>query len=112
MYVIYAPAGSLLSIGKAPLADLKSGLATAPTLFAAQEHPLELTALIGRKFEGPGDVEAALGLVTRSRGLQRTRELAQVHSEMAIDAVMQALAPSPARAALVSLACRIVNRDS
>ena len=62
-----SPIGSTASIGKAPLADLKSGLATAPTLFAAEEFP-ELTVLIGRKFEGEGDIELALDLVKRSQG--------------------------------------------
>ena len=51
MYYIYIYIGSLQAIGKAPLADLKSGLATAPTLFAAQEFPHQLTPLIARKFE-------------------------------------------------------------
>lgn len=59
-------------IGKAPLADLKSGLATAPTLFAADEFP-QLVALINRKFESPGDIEEALELVNRSKGLARSR---------------------------------------
>jgi geranylgeranyl pyrophosphate synthase len=59
--------GSLASIGKAPLADLKSGLATAPTLFAAEEFP-QLGTLIGRKFEAEGDIELAVNLVSRSQG--------------------------------------------
>jgi geranylgeranyl pyrophosphate synthase len=61
-------------IGKAPLADLKSGLATAPTLFAADEFP-QLVALINRKFESPGDIEEALELVQRSQGLVRSRSV-------------------------------------
>ena len=60
-------AGSTASIGKAPLADLKSGLATAPTLFAAEEYP-QLTTLINRKFEWEGDIELAVDLVQRSQG--------------------------------------------
>jgi geranylgeranyl pyrophosphate synthase len=44
--------GSTAMLGKAPLADLKSGLATAPTLFAADEHP-KLFDMIKRKFESP-----------------------------------------------------------
>lgn len=59
--------GSTASIGKTPHADLKSGLATAPTLFAAEEFP-QLTTLIGRKFEGEGDIELAVNLVSRSQG--------------------------------------------
>eukprot|EP00607_Mallomonas_marina_P006726 CAMPEP_0182438750 /NCGR_PEP_ID=MMETSP1167-20130531/85996_1 /TAXON_ID=2988 /ORGANISM="Mallomonas Sp, Strain CCMP3275" /LENGTH=415 /DNA_ID=CAMNT_0024632255 /DNA_START=80 /DNA_END=1327 /DNA_ORIENTATION=- len=103
--------GSLQTIGKAPLADLQSGLATAPVLFAAQEFPQELSPLIARKFEEDGDVEKALSYVTRSAGIERTKALAQVHAEIAIDAVMRELTPSPARDALVSLACKIVTRE-
>ena len=66
--------GSAGVIGKAPLADLKSGLATAPTLFAADEFP-QLVALINRKFESPGDIEEALELVQMSSGIVRSRWL-------------------------------------
>lgn len=100
--------GSTSSLGKAPLADLKSGLATAPTLFAVEEYP-QLLSLIGRKFELPGDVDEALSLVQRSQGLQRCRDLAQVHAERAIEAIMT-LEPSPARDSLVALACKVVTR--
>lgn len=96
-------------MGKAPLADLKSGLATAPTLFAAEEHP-ELLLLIDRKFDLPGDVDEALALVQRSQGLQRCRNLAQVHAEKAIEAI-SVLEPSPARSSLIALACKVVTRS-
>lgn len=100
--------GSTSSLGKAPLADLKSGLATAPTLFAAEEYP-ELLKLIARKFESPGDVDEALALVQRSNGLQRCKDLAQVHAERALEA-LDALPPSPARDSLRALACKVVVR--
>jgi len=96
------------TIGKAPLADLKSGLATAPTLFAAEEFP-KLAVLIGRKFESPGDVDEALALVNKSQGVKRCKQLAQVHAEKAIEAV-QAIGPSAARDALVALAAKVVTR--
>lgn len=66
-HCLFLLTGSLASIGKAPLADLKSGLATAPTLFAAEEFP-QLRTLIGRKFEAEGDIELAVNLVSRSQG--------------------------------------------
>lgn len=96
--------------GKVPLADLQSGLATAPTLFAAEEHP-KMATLISRKFELPGDVDEALALVRQSQGLQRCKDLAQVHAEKAIEAI-DALGPSPARDALIALACKVVIRKS
>ncbi len=101
---------SSILTGKAPLADLQSGLATAPTLFAAEEHP-KLTDLISRKFELPGDVDEAVAFVKQSKGLERSRDLAQVHAEKAIDAI-QVLDPSPARDALVALACKVVIRKN
>lgn len=95
-------------MGKAPLADLKSGLATAPTLFAAEEFP-KLKVLIGRKFESPGDVDEALLLVQQSSGLKQCRDLAQVHVEKALEAI-SILGPSSARDSLVALACKVVTR--
>lgn len=100
--------GTTQQLGKAPLADLKSGLATAPTLFAAEEHP-KLLMLIERKFELPGDVDEALTLVLQSNGLQRCKDLAQVHVERAIEAI-EVLQDSEARSALIALACKVVTR--
>jgi len=104
--------GSLQSLGKAPLADLKSGLATAPVLYAAEEFPDLMEPLIARKFEGVNDVADALAIVQRSTGLQRTKQLAQVHAELAVDIVQRDFVESVARDALISLACRIVTRTS
>lgn len=47
---------SAKDLGKPAGADLELGLATAPLLFAWKANP-ELGALVGRKFEQPGDVE-------------------------------------------------------
>ena len=86
----------------------KSGLATAPTLFAVDEFPY-LATLIERKFESPGDIDEALKLVLSSSGLAKCRQLAQIHAEKAIESI-ESLAPSPARDALVALACKVVTR--
>lgn len=101
--------GSIMSLGKAPLADLKSGIATAPTLFAAQEFP-RLTTLINRKFESPGDIDEALILVQQSNGLQRCKLLAQAHAEKALEAI-NILPPSIAKDCLIALACKVVTRS-
>lgn len=102
--------GTVATMGKESHADLRSGIATAPTLFAADEFP-ELLPLIARKFEQNDDVEIALGFVSKSRGLQRCRELAQVHMELAIESIL-ILPPSPARDSLVSLAYKVITRVS
>ena len=110
LLVAFLSLGSITSLGKAPLADLKSGIATAPTLFAAEQFP-QLLPIILRKFESPGDVEEALDLVQRSDGLARCRRLAQVHAERAIEAA-RVLPPSRARDCLVALACKVLTRSS
>lgn len=69
-------------LGKPALNDIKSGLATVPVLFAAEEHP-ELKAMILRKFKGQGDLGHAVELIGRSQGIPRARELALYHSTMA-----------------------------
>jgi len=69
-------------LGKPALNDMKSGLATAPVLFAAEEQPA-LRPLIARKFKQEGDVAQAMSLIERSAGIQRAKELAQHHAAMA-----------------------------
>ena len=73
-------------MGKPALNDLKSGLATAPVLFAAEEFP-ELSAMIQRRFQNNGDVETAQRLVFQSRGIERTRDLAAHHATLAAEKV-------------------------
>jgi len=50
------PGSADLTLGKPGGADLQLGLATGPALYAWEEFS-EMGELIGRKFEGPGDVE-------------------------------------------------------
>ena len=100
--------GSMQTLGKPALADLKAGLATAPVILAADQFP-RLQTLIDRKFSEPGDVDEALELVNRSAGLQRTKDLAVAQADLATDAIMR-LAPSTARDALAHLAYKVVAR--
>lgn len=100
--------GSASTMGKAALSDLNAGLATAPVLFAAEQYR-EIRPMVGRKFRDDGDVNRAVELVFASDGIQRTKELAQVHAELAINAILQ-LEPSAHRDALVHLAYKVVNR--
>jgi len=101
--------GSSSTMGKASLADLNAGLATAPVLFAAETFPDEMDRLIDRKFGEIGDVNRAVELVRQSDGIQRTKDLAHVYVELAIDAVME-LEPSPYRDSLVHLAYKVIDR--
>lgn len=102
--------GSLASLGKPALSDLKGGLATAPMLLAAQERP-ELWTLVDRQFREPGDVDRAVECVYQSTtALEQSKEVARVHAERAMDAVLTAFRPSPHRDALVLLANKVVAR--
>ncbi|GAA6034849.1 hypothetical protein JCM8097_009331 [Rhodosporidiobolus ruineniae] len=89
-------------------ADLKLGLATAPALYAWDEFP-QLGEMIGRKFEGEGDVEEAKHLILRSSGAARTFALAEEHSALAIQA-LQGLPESEARDALEKIARDVLTR--
>jgi hexaprenyl-diphosphate synthase len=101
--------GSASSLGKPALADLNAGLSTAPVLFAAQSHG-QLIPAMARKFKERGDIELALRCIGETDGVERTKKLAAIHAEKAMDAAM-ALEPSPYRDSLVHLACRVVDRS-
>lgn len=101
--------GTVETLGKEPLADLRSGLTTAPVLFAQREFD-ELTPMIARKFDAPGDVEKAAEYVRRSNACAETRKLADAHADLAMHAVM-GLAQSEERDALLKIV-EIASRRS
>jgi geranylgeranyl pyrophosphate synthase len=100
--------GDVKSMGKPALADLRAGLSTAPVLFAAEEHP-ELEVMMDRKFKEEGDVEKSRDLILRSQGIERTKELARVHAERAMEAILPWEA-TEYRDGLINLAYKIVQR--
>ncbi|EDQ98458.1 uncharacterized protein LACBIDRAFT_335947 [Laccaria bicolor S238N-H82] len=104
------PGSADLTLGKPGGADLQLGLATGPALYAWEEFP-EMGELIGRKFEGPGDVEMARSLVHRSSGVHRTKLLAKEFAEKAKE-VLDELPESVAKRGLVALTERVVGRRS
>ena len=101
--------GDVKSMGKPALADLRAGLSTAPVLFAAEEYP-ELEVMMDRKFKQEGDVEQAREWVLKSSGMERTKNLARVHAERAMDAVVSWPGESIYRDALINLAYKVVER--
>ncbi|RLN47200.1 hypothetical protein BBJ28_00004141 [Nothophytophthora sp. Chile5] len=112
-----------VNTGKPLLADLKSGLSTAPLLLAQEEFPV-LRELSKRKFAQDGDIETVLcscfvarwfrlqatELVEKSTGIARSKALAIGQAELACQAAMQ-FAASPERDALVRLAQLVVYRS-
>lgn len=102
--------GSVKSMGKPALADLNAGLTTAPVLFAAEQYP-ELEVMMDRKFKEPEDVERARHLVFDSDGIERTKQLARVHAELAMAAVLE-LDDGVHRDSLLNLAYKVVRRTN
>lgn len=102
-------------LGKPALNDLKSGLATAPVLFAVQEQPA-LKPLILRRFRESGDVQAAMSLIEQSSGIQRAKELAAHHCNMAADMIRR-LPPAQSdhaeisREALIGITQKVLTRS-
>ena len=101
--------GSLSSLGKPSLADVKLGIATYPVLLARRKYP-SLGPMIERKFSQPGDIEYALGCVQESNAVAKTRELAMNYCKRAADVVRATLDPSPERDALIRLAAMVGER--
>ncbi|KAF0988772.1 hypothetical protein HZS_2458, partial [Henneguya salminicola] len=81
-------------IGKPLMADLISGLVTAPIIFASETKYPQLYHIIERKFSIPGDVENAYDLTLKSDGIDRARKLAFDYSLLAIDSI-NLIAPTP-----------------
>lgn len=100
--------GSTEALGKPAGSDLKSGNLTAPVLFALEEKP-ELEALIQGEFEREGDWEQAIALIGETQGIERSRQLAKQHAELAVDALAD-LPPSPALQALVEITDYVLRR--
>jgi all-trans-nonaprenyl-diphosphate synthase len=95
-------------LGKPAGSDLVSGNLTAPVIYALEEKPY-LEVLIEREFAQPEDLEQALALVGESKGIERSRELAAQHAEMAVQSLAQ-LKPSECSKALLDLAEYILSR--
>jgi all-trans-nonaprenyl-diphosphate synthase len=78
--------GSVKSLGKPSSSDLKNGNLTAPILFALTESQ-ELQNLINKEFEDKEDIKCAILLIYNSKGLQKAKDLAEEHIQIAINSV-------------------------
>nr|UEQ11889.1 prenyl transferase [Kumanoa mahlacensis] len=78
--------GSTKSLGKPASSDLKNGNLTAPVLFALTESQ-ELQDIISQEFENTEDIKYAILLIHKSRGLQKAKDLAEEHIQIAIESV-------------------------
>ncbi|XP_071724072.1 solanesyl diphosphate synthase 3, chloroplastic/mitochondrial-like [Rutidosis leptorrhynchoides] len=78
--------GTSASLGKGSLTDIQHGIVTAPILFAADEFP-QLLEILDQGFDNPENVDTALEYLSKSRGIQKTRELAMKHADLAAQAI-------------------------
>ncbi|KAG2482971.1 hypothetical protein HYH03_018148 [Edaphochlamys debaryana] len=106
--------GSSSVLGKPALNDMRSGLATAPVLFAAEEQPA-LRPLILRRFKHEGDVALAMSMVEATQGLRRAEELAASHAKAAADMIRclpaaQSDHAEIAREALIQITHKVLTR--
>ncbi|MEO1144483.1 MAG: solanesyl diphosphate synthase [Cyanobacteria bacterium J06638_22] len=97
------------TLGKPAGSDLSSGNLTAPVLYALQEKPF-LEVLIEREFAQDGDLDQAIALVLESKGIERSRELATHHAQLAIQQ-LEGLEPSPSLTVLKSLQDYVLSRS-
>ncbi|XP_028795833.1 solanesyl diphosphate synthase 3, chloroplastic/mitochondrial-like isoform X2 [Neltuma alba] len=107
--------GTSASLGKGSLSDIRHGIVTAPLLFAMEEFP-QLRTVIEKGFDNPATVDLGLDYLAKSRGIQRTRELALKHVTLAASAIDSLPANDDddvrkSRKALVDLTHRIITRS-
>lgn len=100
--------GSIEVLGKPAGSDLKSGNLTAPALYAMEEKPY-LEVLVEREFAQEGDIEQAIALVKESQGIERSRELAAHHAQLAVSHLAD-VPHSESRQALIDLADYVLSR--
>jgi len=98
------------TLGKPSLNDLQAGIATAPVLFAAQIYPDVILPLIQRKFRHEGDTEIVLKYIRKTDALSKTKQLAQVHADLAIDAISTIKGDCIYKESLIRLAFHVVER--
>ncbi|KAJ9183067.1 hypothetical protein P3X46_006978 [Hevea brasiliensis] len=107
--------GTSASLGKGSLSDIRHGIVTAPILFAIEEFP-QLLAVVQQGFDKPENVDIALEYLGKSRGIQRTRELAAKHASLAAAAIDSLPETDDeevrrSRRALVDLTQRVITRN-
>jgi all-trans-nonaprenyl-diphosphate synthase len=95
-------------LGKPAGSDLLSGNLTAPVLYALEEVPY-LKTLIDREFAEPEDFEQAIELVHASKGISRSRDLANHHVKHALECLAH-LPASESRQALEDISEYVLRR--
>ncbi|KAF6140500.1 hypothetical protein GIB67_031143 [Kingdonia uniflora] len=106
--------GTSASLGKGSLSDIRHGIITAPILFAMEEFP-QLRGIVDKGFDDSANVDLALEYLGKSHGIQKTRDLATYHANIAAAAI-DAFPESDdedvlrSRRALIDLTFRVIKR--
>ncbi|MEM9448221.1 MAG: solanesyl diphosphate synthase [Cyanobacteria bacterium P01_E01_bin.6] len=95
-------------LGKPTCSDLKSGNLTAPVIYALEEHP-NLKGLIDREFAQDGDLDEAIAVIMGSNGIQKARDLARTHNQLAVEHI-ECLPSTDCRNTLSKLADYTISR--
>ena len=74
------------TLGKPAGSDLKNGNLTAPILFALTENN-NIQKTIDDEFQNPEDINNTIYCIKKSRGIQKAKDLAQEHIQIAIDII-------------------------
>ncbi|CAN6996146.1 unnamed protein product [Brassica rapa subsp. trilocularis] len=107
--------GTSASLGKGSLSDIRHGIITAPILFAMEEFP-QLRTVVDQLEKDPTNVDIALEYLGKSKGIQRTRELAIEHANLAAAAIGSLPETDDedvkrSRRALIDLTHRVISRN-
>jgi all-trans-nonaprenyl-diphosphate synthase len=73
-----------------------------------EEKPY-LETLISSGFAQDGDLEEAIALIKESRGIERSRDLAKHHAQLAVEHLVD-LQPSASRQGLIDMADYVLGR--
>ncbi len=95
-------------LGKPSASDLISGHLTAPVLYAMEEKP-QLKVLIEKEFSNEGDIDLALNLVYESNGIQKAKDLAANHAQLALKH-LDCLESTPSTKVLMELPEYVISR--
>lgn len=101
--------------GKPAGNDLKNGIITAPVIFAIEDETIngksELKTLLNTKFKNESEFDKALKLVTSSKGIEKSFQLAENYTQKAIDC-LSGFNDSKYKQALIELVMYSMERKS
>ena len=99
--------------GKPVGIDLKDGIVTAPVIFAIEEYEKKgdptLSRLISQGFRNENDFKSALGMVLKSDGIEKAKDLAGYYADMA-NKSLAAIEDNQYKQTLKDLASYIIDR--